>query len=223
MRDLSLDFAVDQLEQLVGRNNPISRRALFAGMSAATVGSLGLIACTNPNLPPVTNAVPAYVAAFQAILSLLASVVPQLQTVPGFAGNTLTSVETVIAEIQKVLTGVSNATTATAGEDVLTVIEGYINVLAPMVLPFVALIPGGSFIGLIIAALPAIEGLFNFFVDLLSPTSQQVAATSPALTSHRLGLARGTLGAPPTPAQSDQALALIEAMAERKNALRRHR
>ena len=172
----------------------VSRRRL---LTLAAGGSLAafLAGCgtTGGSTTTTTTTVSGWVQAFQALAAEAQLIVPELTAV-GLGGNTLTSVQAIVGDIESVLSGVSTAMTQTQGQSVLAQVEGYINNLAPLVLPFVSLIPGGSVIGLIVAALPAIEALVNFGISELSSVTAQLAASAPAPTvSAKL---KGSVAAP---------------------------
>ena len=171
----------------------VSRRRLLtlaAGGSLAAV----LAGCgTTGGGSTTTTTVSGWVQAFQALAAEAQLIVPELTAV-GLGGNTLTSVQAIVGDIESVLSGVSTAMTQTQGQSVLAQVEGYINNLAPLVLPFVSLIPGGSVIGLIVAALPAIEVLVNFGISALTPVTAQLAASAPAPTAS--AKLKGSVAAP---------------------------
>jgi hypothetical protein len=181
---------------------------VLAGATAIAGGTLAGCATGTPT----TGA--AWVTALESIASEIALAVPQLVEA-GLGGNTLTSVQEVVAEIQQALSGVGAAITATAGQDVLVQVEGYINAIAPLVQPFLSLIPGGSIIGLIVAALPAIEALLNVAVTALTSVAQSLASSAPAVAAS--GKLRGT----PSAALSQQYLILLEQRARVGGKLRR--
>lgn len=114
------------------------------------------------------------------------------------------------------------ASTAAQGQTVLVQIEAYINAIVPVIWPVVqplvvAANPGvGLTLGLVIQALPAIEGLLNFSVaftkTFLSGEAQQLAALAPATAAARLGLPAPTAQVRLTP---EQALAILMARAGR--------
>ncbi len=147
----------------------LSKRQLMIGASA-----IALVGCNGP------NQVPAWVAAFEAVLTMATSILPQLQAV-GLSGGDLDKAQKIVAGMQDALKAISSASTQGQGQAVLTQIEGYINALAPIVATFAALVPGGSIVGLIIAALPAIELGVNFVISLLTPQAVAIASTAPAL------------------------------------------
>jgi hypothetical protein len=179
-----------------------TRRRLLAGAAVVATGaSLGACA-TNP-LPNVnvTTISSLALAGLQAIGTEIVSVAPQLEKF-GLSGSSLSTVQTIIADIEQILGGVNAASSAVSGQTVLAQIEGYVNTLAPIILPFVAAVPGGTIIGAIIAALPAIETAVNFLISLLSPQAQQVAATAPTPGASVSARAKVRFGAvAPTPSQ----------------------
>ena len=94
---------------------------------------------------------------------------------------TATQISTYITAIEQAVSAVGGSITQTQGQSVLDQIESAINAIAPLVLPFVSAIPGGSYIGLIVAALPALETAVGFLVSALTPAAVQVAQTAPPL------------------------------------------
>jgi hypothetical protein len=155
-----------------------SRRSflmLSAGAGALAVSGCGIL--TN-NTGTTTTA---WISAIQAIGAEAGQFVTQLSSVAGVPASVVSEAQTIIAEIQKAAAAVGSATTASVGQSVLQTIETYINDLAPLVLPFVSLIPGGSIIGLIVAALPAIEAMLNVAISNISSAAAQLAASAPAL------------------------------------------
>lgn len=155
----------------------LTRRALFAG--AAPCALLALSGCgTTGGTTNINSQVPIWVAALQAIGTEITSVLPQLQSF-GLTGSALANAQAIVAKIETVLSGIGSASTATQGQSTVATIEGYINTLAPIILPFVSAVPGGSIIGMIVAALPAIETAVNILITYLTPQAQQVAATAP--------------------------------------------
>jgi hypothetical protein len=176
-----------------------SRRALLAGL-----GLLPLVACqtTTPVTPPAPIPPPAWVAGLEAIateaqnaLNQLAAVGLNLNVTVTVGGVSMT-VSQIISTIQTLAASIGSASTQAEGQATLTQIEDYINALAPLILPFVSLIPGGSIIGLIVAALPALETMLNIAVSILSPTAVQVAQSAPPAPTSAARAARATLGLP---------------------------
>lgn len=152
----------------------ITRRSLLI---TAAPGALALAGCGTTT--PSTTA--AWVTELQAIGTMVTQILPQLVSV-GLPASTQASVATIVGEIQQALAGVNAAMSQSQGASVLATIENYINDLAPLVLPFVSLIPGGSVIGLIVAALPAIEAAINI-VSSLTTQSVTLASTAPKLAA----------------------------------------
>ena len=159
----------------------LSRRRLLALAAGGSLAAV-LAGCGTTGGTTTTTTASSWVQAFQALAAEAQLIVPELTAV-GLGGNTLTSVQSIVGDIESVLSGVSTAMTQSQGQSVLAQVEGYINNLAPLVLPFVSLIPGGSVIGLIVAALPAIEALVNFGISALTPVTAQLAASAPAPTA----------------------------------------
>ena len=168
----------------------LTRRTLLSSVAPAAV-AISVAGCW-PTPTPTT--IPTWVAGLQAIATEIALVIPELQVV-GLGGNTLTSAQAIVTEIQTALAAISATSTTTQGQSVLIQVEGYINALAPLILPFVSLIPGGTTIGIIIAALPALEALVNIAVSLLSAQAASIASTAPPLP------AAAKVGAALTPAE----------------------
>ncbi len=160
----------------------ISRRtALLAGTS-----TLALSACSlsgGGGLPSVV------VAGFQAIAQEVQLALPQLQAA-GLSGTAANTVTTIIGGVQAAARVVSAVSTPTQGSSTLTTIESYVNEIAPLVAPFVSLVPGGGIIALVIAALPELEAALNFTVSLLSAQAKQIAAaaTPASAVPGRVGL-----------------------------------
>lgn len=150
----------------------IGRRDLLR--ASALTPLAGLMACAGGS-----QAVPQWMTAIQAVGQEFALVLPQLQQA-GMPASDAATAQQVIAQIQQAATAVGTASSATQGQSALIQIEGAINAIAPIALPFVSLIPGGSILGLIIVALPAIETMLNVTVSLLSAPAKQIAATAPA-------------------------------------------
>ncbi len=159
----------------------ISRRTLL--LSGASSAAL-LVGCAT-----TSGALPATViAGFGAIAKTAGLVLPQLQAT-GLAGGALNTVTTILGELQAAAAAITGASSLGAGQSTLTRVEGYVNALAPLVLPFVALIPGGAVISLLVAALPELEIAINFASSLLSAQARQVAAAVPASAAPgRVGL-----------------------------------
>ena len=147
----------------------------------AVVGAPLLSGCSE-----FEAAAPVWVAAVEAIAKEAQLVVPQLAAV-GLTGQTATNVTNIIAQIVAAAGVIGSASTQSQGTSTLTAIEIYVNDLAPLILPFLPLVPGGTIIGVIVAALPEIEVAVNFVASLLTPVAKQVAATAaPAPASFSL-------------------------------------
>lgn len=168
--------------------------------------SLLLFAAASPILASCKQAdVARWVAAEQAIGQEFIVVAPELArfgidanapvTVPSFkiGGVTVPPITTTVSGVgtlvRDITSAVGVASTAAHGQSVLITVETYINALVPVIWPAVAPFvtaanPGaGLTIGLIVAALPAIEGMLNFAIDfgqtLLSGEAQKLAALAP--------------------------------------------
>ena len=138
------------------------RRDFLATLAAGTA----LAACAGQ--VPVAQ----WVAGLQAVGQEFSLVAPQLQAA-GLGGSALAQAQSIIGQIIAAAGAISNASAAAQGQSTLLQIEGYINALAPLVAPFAAGVPG---LGLIVAALPAIEALLNVTSALVPATQQLVAA-----------------------------------------------
>jgi hypothetical protein len=166
---------------------PSRRRLLILG---ASVSALALTGCAT-----IPGQIPAWLQGLQAILEEAPSIIPQLQNF-GLSGSALATAQQVVADIEQVLNGIGNATTAAEGLSILQQVETYINTLAPIalaVIPASVLGPAGTVIGLVIAALPAIEAGVNMLVSALSPIAKQIA--TPAAASRRYRSVFGAAGA----------------------------
>ena len=184
---------------------PITRRTLLS--SVAPGAALIAAGCAGVS---VSGQIPATVlAGIQAIGTEITQILPLISTAANIPASTVTEINSIVAQIQQATSVLSTASTASAGTSTLQTIETYINDLAPLVAPFLSLIPGvGSVLGLIIAALPALEAAAGILISLLSPAASAIPA--PALpASARL---RGT---PTTMSQ-----AYLNMLIARANALR---
>lgn len=170
----------------------ISRRTLLFTTAPA---ALALAGCATSGGTTTFN-VAAFAQAIQAVSDELGAVLSALPT-GTIAASTLSTIHTIIASIQTVATGVSSVVTPAAGANLLTTIEGYINELAPIVLPLLSAIPGigpaAGILGIVVAALPAIEAMVGM-VTALFPQTQTLASAAPAVptTSGRLRAGFGT-------------------------------
>lgn len=188
----------------------LSRRHLIQLTGSAAVGSL-LAGCAT--LGNGSTLAQTAVTALQAVATEITQVIPQLITA-GLGGNTLSAVQNIVAEIQQVLSGVSNAMTQSQGQSILQQVESYINDLAPLVLPFVSAIPGGSIVGLIVAALPAIEAVVGVAFTYLTNIAQGLATTAPTTATRP----RAVFGQ-----NSNLYLQLLEQRAKASRRYRHHR
>ncbi len=164
----------------------MNRRALLRSTALIPV-SAALAACgstsgttTTGGIPVnVTVAVPAWTNAIQAIgqffqQQFLPSLVAGGAKIPS---STIATIDQIVSGISGVASGVNSATTQSQGASVLTTIENFVNELAPVAAPFLALVPGvGPILSIALAALPAVEGLVNMGTSLLSPLVTQIAA-----------------------------------------------
>lgn len=122
--------------------------------------------------------------------------------------------------IQQLTTALGAASTASQGQSTLIEIETYINALTPIIWPIVspfitAASPGAGFtIGLIVAALPALEAALNFAVDfggtILTSQAQQLAKLAPPVPA---AAKFGTVGVVQTPSE-----VYLNMLVERANA-----
>ena len=169
----------------------ISRRALIVGAPSLALPAALLSGCGGSTGLPSNTVVgqisSTVLSGLQAIAATITSVAPQL-VAAGLPSSALGTVNGYIQDIEQVVAGVNSASSAATGATVLSDVETYINTIAPIILPFVSAIPGGSIIGLIVAALPAIETALGTFISLLTPAAKQVATTAPTLpASARFG------------------------------------
>ena len=153
--------------------NKISRRALLG--ATALIPAAVLAGCSNGVV------VAQYVAAIRAVGQEAVNIVPELTA----AGIKVPSqVAQYATDIVNVAGGIGSAATATQGASTLNTIEGYINALAPILVPILsAAVPGaGAAIGLIVAAIPAIEALINVAaaqIQGLTAQAQTLAKDAP--------------------------------------------
>lgn len=177
----------------------MNRRFIITAAAMLPIGYVvsGMSSCGGG----VATQVPLYVAAIEAVGQQALLALPQLIGA-GLSGTAASSATTIINQISNVGKAISAAATATESQNSLIQIEGYINALAPIVASFASVIPGGAIIGLIVAALPAIEFAVNLGVTLLSPQAQQLAATAPPVAAAPTGRMGDAL---PTAASRSQA------------------
>lgn len=183
----------------------LSRRRLLVFGAGASM--FALAGCASSGTTTTTPNVSGWVTALQALAAEAGQIIPQLSQVAGFS-SVEPQVQQIVAGIQQALSGVSSAWTQSQGQSALTTVENYINDLAPIVLPFVGMIPGvgtaGSVIGLIVASLPAIEAALNVALSALTPQATSLQQTAPPLpASARLG------AAPPSASVSQQYVNLL--------------
>jgi hypothetical protein len=177
----------------------ISRRRTFALLGGASLIPL-LARCT-----PAETA--AWVAAEEAIGQEFAAVAPELAGL-GVNVNTSFTVAGQAVTVGGVAALVSNATSAlsaasadSVGQTTLVKIEAYINTMTGAIWPVIGPVvsaaspPVGFTIGLIVAAMPAIEGMLNFAVDfggtLLSADALALAKLAPQPASARFTMHPG--------------------------------
>jgi hypothetical protein len=136
-------------------------------------------------------------AAIQSIGSDWAAVAPELSelgvnvsTTINLPGGGTTTVSGLTSLVQNATSAITSVSTETEGQSVLVKVEAYVNVLVPIIWPIVqpmitAANPGvGLTLGLIVADLPAIEGLLNFATQL-TEDALQLAKLAPAPASAR--------------------------------------
>jgi predicted small secreted protein len=158
--------------------NSMNRRQVIVLLGGTT-----LAGCAG-----ASGQIPLYVAALRAVGQQALLSLPQLKTA-GLSGPTADTIAKALTEISTVGQAISDAASATDGQSTLIKIEGYINAIAPLAVPFAALVPGGALIGLVVAALPAIEFAVNLTVSLLTPPAKVLASTAPKPA----GAARGVI------------------------------
>jgi len=165
----------------------LTRRSLLATAAPAAL-AIGLAGC-GTTISGITNTVttvgPTVIAALQALGTMFAQVVPQLAPF-GLTGTSQSEALSIISTIESALSGVGSTLTLSQGQSILTVVENSLNTLAPIILAAIpaaalAAIPGGSIIGLIVAALPAIEAGVNFLVSLIGQAASSLKTSAPAL------------------------------------------
>lgn len=157
----------------VARYVQMTRRRLL--MTTAVAGVLA--GCKGSG-----GAVAPYVAAIKAVGTEALTVIPELAA----AGIALPpQVSDYLTAINRAAGAVGSAATVTEGQSVLVQIEGYVNALAPVLLPLLAAaVPGaGATLGLIVAALPAVEALVNVAVTELTPLAKQLAQYAPTMVT----------------------------------------
>ncbi|MDE2426324.1 MAG: hypothetical protein KGO96_10510 [Elusimicrobia bacterium] len=176
----------------------LGRRAvLFTG--ATGVLAAVLTACSGTTPSPTA---PAWVSIAQSIAAGLGAAVPGLEGV-GLSTTTGGEITTAANSIARLLAQLPAVPTAAQGQSIVTTIENDINTFAPLITPFAALIPGGATIGLVVAALPALEAAVNLATSLTS-TALSLATTATPKTA---GGARGAHG--PAPQLSPQAALVL--------------
>jgi len=179
----------------------LSRRALFCRAPTVMLPlGLALAGCASTTTSGATT-VSTAVTAIQAFGQYLAQTFLPALTGSGVAipASALTTISKIISGIGGVANAIGTAASATAGSALAT-IENYVNQLAPVIQPFLAMIPGvGSIASIAFMALPAIEGLVNMASTLLSPLVQQIAAQPVTTVPTAAGVAL-------TPAQALQLL-----------------
>jgi hypothetical protein len=173
----------------------LTRRALLRSTALVPVSVLVVSCAPAPSVTMTPNPVPQWLAALQAIGTIGLNAIPELKSA-GLVGTGAAQATTIIQNVVSAASAISASSTATQGQSVLIQIEGDANALAPIIAPFLPLIPGGGVIGLIFAALPLIEAGVNLGVSLLSPKVTAMAAAVPT----RVPMA-GTGPVPPMTAQ----------------------
>lgn len=156
----------------------ISRRSLLLTTAPAALALAGCAGGTT------TFNVAGFAQAIQAVSDELNQVLGSLP-VGSIPAATLATIEKFIGDIKTVAAGVASVTTPQAGQSLLITIEDYFNQLAPIILPLISVIPGigsaASILGIIIAAMPAIEAIVNMLITALTPAAQSLAKAAPAL------------------------------------------
>ena len=159
----------------------LTRRSLILTTAPAALALAGCATSGGTTTFNVSN----FSAAIQAIAAEVGQIIPTIAGVTSIPAATVSEIQSIVAEIQQVAAGVGQVSTATAGQSLLTTIEGYINDLAPIVLPLLSAIPGigsvASILGIIVAALPAIEAMVGIVITDLTSTAQSLATAAPAV------------------------------------------
>lgn len=189
------------------RSAHVLSRRKFISMTSVAAVAVPLAGCGILPVIPVAS----WVAGIQAIGTEIATLLPGLAGIAGIPASTVAQITQIITEIEQIAAGIGIASSASAGQTALQAIEALINTLAPLLLPILSLIPGGAIIGIIVAALPAIEAALGMVISLLTPPAMALSARAPSLTSSRL---RGS--AVTSRAVSQQYLMLLIAMAARR-------
>lgn len=154
------------------------RHILLSGVAV-----VALAGCTTAG----PNPVPLWVAGIQAVAQEFTNDLPAILQAAGASGSGA-SIQSIIDKIVAAASAISSASTQVQGQSVLQQIEGYVNSLAPLVAPFAASVPG---LGIVIAALPAIELGLNVLTSFLSPQAKALGAT--VAPTARRGVAIGYL------------------------------
>jgi len=168
------------------RSAQILSRRKFIALSGVAAIAVPLAGCAG--LPFTPTLVQSAVTAIQAIGTEITQFLPQISSVAGISTSTVSAIATVVGLIQQAASAVGTATTQSSGAAILTQIETYINDLAPLVLPFLSLIPGGNILGIIIAALPAIEAAVGIVSQLITQAASLAATAPPLPASARFGI-----------------------------------
>jgi len=154
----------------------ISRRKIL--LSAVAMSPLLMAGSCINNIPANPSV---WISGIQAIATEISQIVGMLSTA-GVSPSVIAQVQSIVASIQAAAAAVGTAVTQTAGQSILTQIEGYINALVPILQPFLSLIPGiGSIMGIIVIALPAIEAALNIIIGALSPAAIALGTLAPPL------------------------------------------
>ena len=152
-------------------------------MLSTGFGALALAGCANS-----PTGIPTWVSDIQAIGSEVGQVLALLPT--SVPAATVTQIQTIISAIESAASAIGASSTQTQGQSVLIQIEGYINSLAPIVLPLLSAIPGIGpaigIIGIIVGALPEIEAAVNIVTSLLSSQAQALVTAAPQPASAAL-------------------------------------
>jgi hypothetical protein len=160
-----------------------SRRRLMSLMLAAGV-SMTAAACAGNNVnTTISTIAPALLAGLEAIGTEVSQILPMIQSVgANIPASTVSAIQTAITGIEAAVSGIGAASSASNGASILQTVETYINDLAAALSPFLSLIPGvGPIIGLIVAALPALEAVAGIIISLVQPVAAAFKTLAPPL------------------------------------------
>src|ERR1700722_4793643 len=128
--------------------NHITRRRLLRTASVVPVAA-ALAACgaltpsptPSPTPTPTPSSAPAWVTGIDDVGAMVSTGIAELQGF-GLGGAALSTAQSIVAGIEQAAGAVGALSTPAAGSSALATIESYVNQLAPVVAPFVSLIPG---------------------------------------------------------------------------------